>query len=86
VGYAKQAIRDKQIEHKRFTVQHGCDMPELVDWKRANPRRKTMTDGCRKAGQGLSKSLPRRWRDEETGQSYRYYIHCCDKMTRTSPM
>jgi xylulose-5-phosphate/fructose-6-phosphate phosphoketolase len=33
VAYAKQAIRDKLIEHKQFTAEHGRDMPEVADWK-----------------------------------------------------
>jgi xylulose-5-phosphate/fructose-6-phosphate phosphoketolase len=33
VAYAKQAIRDKLIEHKHFTAEHGRDMPEVADWK-----------------------------------------------------
>jgi xylulose-5-phosphate/fructose-6-phosphate phosphoketolase len=32
-AYAKQAIRDKRIEHKEYIVKHGDDMPEVKDWK-----------------------------------------------------
>jgi xylulose-5-phosphate/fructose-6-phosphate phosphoketolase len=31
-AYAKQAIRDKLIEHKQYVAEHGDDMPEISSW------------------------------------------------------
>jgi xylulose-5-phosphate/fructose-6-phosphate phosphoketolase len=32
-AYAKQAIRDKLIEHKQYIARYGDDMPEITGWK-----------------------------------------------------
>jgi xylulose-5-phosphate/fructose-6-phosphate phosphoketolase len=32
-AYAKQAIRDKLIDHTQYICQHGDDMPEIANWR-----------------------------------------------------
>jgi xylulose-5-phosphate/fructose-6-phosphate phosphoketolase len=32
-AYAKQAIRDKLLEHKLYIAEHGDDLPEIVNWR-----------------------------------------------------
>lgn len=32
-GYAKQAIRDKRIEHQEYIRTYGQDLPEIREWK-----------------------------------------------------
>jgi xylulose-5-phosphate/fructose-6-phosphate phosphoketolase len=32
-AYAKQAIRDKLIDHTQHIAKHGDDMPEIVNWR-----------------------------------------------------
>ncbi|HME93558.1 MAG TPA: phosphoketolase, partial [Methylomirabilota bacterium] len=32
-AYAKQAIRDRLIEHQEYIARHGDDMPGIANWK-----------------------------------------------------
>jgi xylulose-5-phosphate/fructose-6-phosphate phosphoketolase len=48
-AYAKQAIREKLLEHKHYIAEHGDDMPEVAGWhwgeRHAVPARATSTEG-----------------------------------------
>jgi xylulose-5-phosphate/fructose-6-phosphate phosphoketolase len=37
-AYAKQAMRDKLIEHKAYICRHGDDMPEVKEWRWPAPK------------------------------------------------
>jgi xylulose-5-phosphate/fructose-6-phosphate phosphoketolase len=32
-AYAKQAIRDKLIDHKQYISRYGDDMPDIAAWR-----------------------------------------------------
>ncbi len=32
-AYAKQAIRDKLMEHKEYIARYGDDMPDIAGWR-----------------------------------------------------
>jgi xylulose-5-phosphate/fructose-6-phosphate phosphoketolase len=37
-SYLKQQLQDKLVEHRRYTNEHGVDMPEVRNWKWGNPK------------------------------------------------
>jgi xylulose-5-phosphate/fructose-6-phosphate phosphoketolase len=48
-AYAKQAIRDKLLDHKAYIAKYGDDMPEIANWRwggggPSGPRRDTAAD------------------------------------------
>ncbi|HSZ51759.1 MAG TPA: phosphoketolase family protein [Caulobacteraceae bacterium] len=42
-AYAKQAIRDKLIEHREYICRHGDDMPEIAGWKWGGGERRAVS-------------------------------------------
>jgi xylulose-5-phosphate/fructose-6-phosphate phosphoketolase len=48
-AYAKQAIRDKLLEHKQYIAKYGEDMPEITGWQWAHEgakgKRRSSTEG-----------------------------------------
>ena len=32
-AYAKQALRERLVEHRRYVDQYGIDMPEILEWR-----------------------------------------------------
>ena len=53
-AYAKQAIREKLIEHKQYIAEHGDDMPEIAGW--ATVARKPLQRRCGRPRPTISKS------------------------------
>jgi xylulose-5-phosphate/fructose-6-phosphate phosphoketolase len=43
-AYAKQAIRDRLIEHKQYIARHGEDMPEIAGWRWDSSERAAKSD------------------------------------------
>ena len=48
-AYAKQAIRDKLIEHKQYIAKYGEDMPEISGWKWGQRQLASRTAGSTEA-------------------------------------